>query len=770
MRRARVMAAVVAVALGITAAPVVTPRSPEQSTMLGLPAAEAAVAADFDPGNIISDQVFFAPGTMTADQVQAFLSSRGASCRAGEQPCLKDYVSTSAARSAEAGLCNGYAGGRRESAAQMIVGVANSCGINPQVLVVLLEKEQSLVTRSAPTTRSYQAATGFGCPDTAPCDAQYYGLFNQLYQAARQYQRYAASPTSYGYRAGRSNTIYWHPNAGCGTSQVTIANQATAGLYNYTPYRPNAAALGNLYGTGDACSSYGNRNFWRLFTDWFGSTETTSAIMRSTTNATVYLVAGSTKYPLTTMSQVNALKPLGTVAYVSQQYLDRRVTGPSFRGSLHASDGTIYLVDGGTLHPFTSCGQMADFGLSCTSLVTVDTTQIQRFPRGAAMTNVVRTSAGVLFHVTGGVRREAADAQSLAAAGLPTTGVTLSPSAIGALRHGAPVVRDGLLLRSRTSGAAVATVAGGAVRIPAGLVSMPGLSSLAARAMDDASIAASPTVATLAPLSRDPSTGDVHLMTSSGRLHLLDAATVGSAPDVPPALLSLIPAAGTAGGPLFVKEHGRASVYLLRAGALRPLTNMGHVAAIAGTPSAQIRELPSGSAGLLPTGPVQVSPGTLIKSPDSGTVYLVTTLDQRVTLNSFAVTTELGIAGYSTLTRSSVDAYGLTPGTVRTAVRCGGQTYLGLSGTLYRATDEMAGTYALDPLDVDPVLCSRARVSATPLDRFLREPNGTIYLVENGKKRPIAAYATWVNAGGTAANTHNVTTTTTARFPTGPRF
>ena len=37
------------------------------------------------------------------------------------------------------------------------------------------------------------------------------------------------------------------------------------------PYRPNAAALANLYGTGDACSAYGNRNFWRYFNDWFGN-------------------------------------------------------------------------------------------------------------------------------------------------------------------------------------------------------------------------------------------------------------------------------------------------------------------------------------------------------------------------------------------------------------------------------------------------------------------------------------------------------------------
>jgi hypothetical protein len=51
---------------------------------------------------------------------------------------------------------------------------------------------------------------------------------------------------------------------------VRIRNQATANLYNYTPYQPNEAALASLYGDGDECSAFGNRNFWRIFTDWFG--------------------------------------------------------------------------------------------------------------------------------------------------------------------------------------------------------------------------------------------------------------------------------------------------------------------------------------------------------------------------------------------------------------------------------------------------------------------------------------------------------------------
>src|SRR5690606_8882537 len=112
---------------------------------------------------------------------------------------------------------------------------------------------------------------GFGCPDTAPCNTLYYGFFNQVYSAASQFQNYALNPGSYSHRAGFTNNVRYHPSVSCGSSPVFIQNQATASLYTYTPYQPNAAALAAGTGLGDSCSSYGNRNFWNYFSDWFGS-------------------------------------------------------------------------------------------------------------------------------------------------------------------------------------------------------------------------------------------------------------------------------------------------------------------------------------------------------------------------------------------------------------------------------------------------------------------------------------------------------------------
>ncbi len=74
------------------------------------------------------------------------------------------------------------------------------------------------------------------------------------------------------YAPGKTWNVRYHPNESCGSAPVYIENQATANLYYYTPYQPNAAALRAGAGEGDSCSAYGNRNFFRYFTDWFGST------------------------------------------------------------------------------------------------------------------------------------------------------------------------------------------------------------------------------------------------------------------------------------------------------------------------------------------------------------------------------------------------------------------------------------------------------------------------------------------------------------------
>ncbi|GIG39607.1 hypothetical protein [Cellulomonas phragmiteti] len=282
------------------------------SGLVGVTTASGAAAADltqFRPGYIISDATFVASGAMSAADVQAFLDARAPSCRPGNDgtPCLRTARFDTWTRPADDRCRGTYVGAGNESAAAVITKVAQACGINPRVLLVMLQKEQGLITASGSslTASRYQKAMGFGCPDTAPCDTRYYGFYNQLYQAAWQLNNYALNPTRYAHRAGMVNNVRFHPNAACGSSPVLIQNQATASLYNYTPYQPNAAALAAGYGTGDACSSYGNRNFWNYFTDWFGrpdGADPIGVVEAVTATNTTLTVSGWTLDPDTSAS------------------------------------------------------------------------------------------------------------------------------------------------------------------------------------------------------------------------------------------------------------------------------------------------------------------------------------------------------------------------------------------------------------------------------------------------------------------------------------
>lgn len=245
------------------------------------PKAQALSGSDFNPGRIIDDSVFFNKDAMSVGDIQNFLYAKSGPCDTNRpttdsryQPpwtCLYQYRENTSTKENNIGRPT-YNPPGSITGAQIIYDAAQSYNISPKALIVLIQKESSLITDNWPWSNQYRTATGYGCPDTAPCDAQYYGFYNQVNKAAFQFRRYATYPNEYNYKAGRNNNIGYNPNAACGSQTVYIQNQATAGLYNYTPYVPNAAALNNLYGTGDGCSAYGNRNFWRLFNDWFGGT------------------------------------------------------------------------------------------------------------------------------------------------------------------------------------------------------------------------------------------------------------------------------------------------------------------------------------------------------------------------------------------------------------------------------------------------------------------------------------------------------------------
>ncbi len=243
----------------------------------------AASLAAFDPGYIISDYQMSNYNSMSETEIQSFLTSKN-SCNNRDyevyQYIISKYPSTSWHWNNGHFVClseerfgDGETIGLGDTAAHIIWQAAQDYRINPQVLIVLLQKEQGLITDDAPNSIQYRSATGYGCPDTAPCSSQYYGFKNQVRKAAAMFRTVLDGGWT-NYPLG-NNYIQYNPNAGCGGSVVNIRSLATSALYRYTPYQPNAEALAAGYGTA-YCGAYGNRNFYLFFEDWFGGITNTS--------------------------------------------------------------------------------------------------------------------------------------------------------------------------------------------------------------------------------------------------------------------------------------------------------------------------------------------------------------------------------------------------------------------------------------------------------------------------------------------------------------
>lgn len=299
------------------------------ATILGavLPAQPAEAAPSFDPGYIIADSLFYDGNAMTAAQIQSFLDSKIGTCQTDK--CLNVAVLPVTSRPASYSAdypdrlaCSAIEGGTLR-VSELIYRTQVACGISAKVILVTLQKEQSLVTSRNPSEWQLRAAMGQACPDTGGCDSAYEGLAVQIMSGARQLSVYRLG--NFRYKPG-TQFVGYHPNTACGGTNVTIRNYATAALYNYTPYQPDAAALANLYGTGGSCSSYGNRNFWRFYTDWFGAPNELSP-----TGVTVSRVSGADRYQSSAAMSASYFAPNVPVVYIAsgEGYADAISAAPA---------------------------------------------------------------------------------------------------------------------------------------------------------------------------------------------------------------------------------------------------------------------------------------------------------------------------------------------------------------------------------------------------------------------------------------------------------
>ena len=211
---------------------------------LVLASASAAFAATFNPALIISDAQMRASTTMTPGDIQAFLNS----CTGP----LKSLVTTD------------YAG-HKKPASQIIHEACDQWHVNPRVMLTMLQKEQSLLTRTSLATNTLSRAIGAGCPNAST--NKYPSFGQQMYYGARLLDGYGEGKNGSTiplYHSGIYVTdIYRTPNA-----RVYVGNLATYKLYVYNPSIGAKVPYGDL--SGQLSSLSGNANFWVIYRKHFG--------------------------------------------------------------------------------------------------------------------------------------------------------------------------------------------------------------------------------------------------------------------------------------------------------------------------------------------------------------------------------------------------------------------------------------------------------------------------------------------------------------------
>lgn len=170
---------------------------------------------NFEPERVVSDTAFFDRDALDGEEVQAFFESTP---YRGARTFLADVVLDSGERASDA-----------------LVRVARERGLNPLVLLVTIQKEAGLVSRTeAPTGTRIDYPLGCGCHDGRACDERFKGFDKQLECAGDSLKRSIDRLV-----AGQATISGWKPGVPKETldpETITPANKATAALYTYTPW------------------------------------------------------------------------------------------------------------------------------------------------------------------------------------------------------------------------------------------------------------------------------------------------------------------------------------------------------------------------------------------------------------------------------------------------------------------------------------------------------------------------------------------------------
>lgn len=351
--------------------------------IFGVIAAPIHSTLAFDPDFLISDEELLNPFALDRNQIQAYL----------DRGYLGDYMTTD------------YAGVKRY-AADIIWRAAQMHGVSPKFLLVLLQKEQSLIEDEEPTQKQLDWAAGYAvCDDCSmddPTIQRWKGFGKQVNSAALQFSEgYMADIEATGETQGK-----YGPGIAVRIDDTTVVpeNAATAALYAYTPHL------------------HGNENFVAIWERWFGAEYPTGSLVQAVGQDGVFLIEYGYKRPITSRSALLSRFNEKLIIPINASTLDNYPTGtpisfPNY-SLLKDENGGIYLLVDDSLRHIKSMEAFRGIGFNEDEVMDITNEERDVYSMGDPITTatVAPTGAlyqlktnGAVFYIRDGVRHAIVD-------------------------------------------------------------------------------------------------------------------------------------------------------------------------------------------------------------------------------------------------------------------------------------------------------------------------------------------------------------------------
>lgn len=311
----------------------------------------SSVNAAPDPGNIISDADMQDHRSLSISTIDRFLKSRAGVLGQTVVSVLNEAGQTV-----------------RKTTSEVIHAASLAYRINPKVLLVTLQKEQSLIEDSSPSQGQLDWAMGYAvcdsCSKSDPVIQKYKGLAKQITSAASRLRYYFDHPKEFRHQVGQTHVIDNVP--------IVIKNQATANLYNYTPHL------------------HGNRVFTNLWNKWFTKNYPDGSLLQEDGQIGIWLISGGKRRPFLNRSAFLSNYDPDKVIKVSRTDLEKYEIGTPIKYAnyslLRMPKGGVYLLVDNVKHPIASGEVFRNLGFNPEELIQATEEDLKDYPFGDFIT------------------------------------------------------------------------------------------------------------------------------------------------------------------------------------------------------------------------------------------------------------------------------------------------------------------------------------------------------------------------------------------------